>query len=168
MSRQGNLFEGGRLQMDESIDLTVLSLLTHAAGFEHWAFAWSGGKDSSLLLTLAIWLILSGRVRAPKSLTVLYADTRLELLPLWLSAQTIREELDEKAPELAALGCSLDVRTVVAPMDKRFLVYILGRGVPPPNNATLRWCTRQIKVDPMRAELSRVMDRVGDSPRRRF
>jgi DNA sulfur modification protein DndC len=34
-------------------------------------------------------------------------------------------------------------------MDKRFMVYILGRGVPPPNNNTLRWCTRQIKIDPM-------------------
>jgi DNA sulfur modification protein DndC len=42
----------------------------------------------------------------------------------------------------------------MAPLDKRFLVYILGRGVPPPNNNTLRWCTRQIKVDPMAAELS--------------
>jgi hypothetical protein len=38
---------------------------------------------------------------------------------------------------------------VRAPLDKRFLVYMLGRGVPPPNNNTLRWCTRQIKVDPM-------------------
>jgi DNA sulfur modification protein DndC len=42
---------------------------------------------------------------------------------------------------------------VRAPLDKRFLVYILGRGVPPPNNNTLRWCTRQIKVDPMAAAI---------------
>ncbi|MGC3005198.1 phosphoadenosine phosphosulfate reductase family protein, partial [Streptomyces sp. G35A] len=33
------------------------------------------------------------------------------------------------------------------------MVYILGRGVPPPNNNTLRWCTRQIKIDPMQAAL---------------
>ncbi|TIX98486.1 MAG: phosphoadenosine phosphosulfate reductase, partial [Mesorhizobium sp.] len=49
--------------------------------------------------------------------------------------------------QLAARGIRCEV--VRAPLDKRFLVYILGRGVPPPNNNTLRWCTRQIKIDPM-------------------
>ncbi|OYX44006.1 MAG: phosphoadenosine phosphosulfate reductase, partial [Rhodobacterales bacterium 32-67-9] len=33
----------------------------------------------------------------------------------------------------------------------------LGRGVPPPNNNTLRWCTRQIKVDPMTAAISETL-----------
>jgi DNA sulfur modification protein DndC len=37
----------------------------------------------------------------------------------------------------------------MAPLDKRMWVYILGRGVPPPNNNTLRYCTRQIKIEPM-------------------
>ncbi len=50
----------------------------------------------------------------------------------------------------------IEVRTVLAPMDKRFMVYILGRGVPPPNNNTFRWCTRQIKVDPMAAEIAKL------------
>ncbi|MDO9016634.1 MAG: phosphoadenosine phosphosulfate reductase [Deltaproteobacteria bacterium] len=155
------LFESARLQMTESIELTIASLAAYGAAHDHWVLAWSGGKDSTALVTLVVWLILARKVPAPKSLTVLYADTRLELLPLWLSAATIREELADHAPALAAIGCTLDVRTVTAPMDKRFLVYILGRGVPPPNNTTLRWCTRQIKVDPMRAELDRIADVVG-------
>lgn len=158
------LFESARLQMTESIELTIASLAAYGAHHDHWVIAWSGGKDSTALVTLVVWLILAGKVPAPKSLTVLYADTRLELLPLWLSAATIREELADHAPALAALGCALDVRTVTAPMDKRFLVYILGRGVPPPNNTTLRWCTRQIKVDPMRAELDALRgERGGDA-----
>ena len=162
MTTQPTLFEGARLQMTDSIRLTVESLQVYGEAHEHWAIAFSGGKDSSALVTLVTWLILSGRVKAPRTLTVLYADTRLELPPLWLSAQTILGELVEHAPALAALGCTLDVRTVMAPLDKRFLVYVLGRGVPPPNNNTLRWCTRQIKVDPMRAELARLMGDRGD------
>ncbi|MCP4697975.1 MAG: hypothetical protein GY862_14150 [Gammaproteobacteria bacterium] len=43
----------------------------------------------------------------------------------------------------------IDCRIVMSPMDDRFFVYMLGRGVPPPNNNTLRWCTSQIKVEPM-------------------
>lgn len=57
------------------------------------------------------------------------------------------------------------IRTEVvrAPMDKRFLVYMLGRGVPPPNNNTFRWCTRQIKVDPMTAAVeARIGEIEGD------
>jgi DNA sulfur modification protein DndC len=46
---------------------------------------------------------------------------------------------------------------VRAPLDRRFLVYMLGRGVPPPNNNTLRWCTRQIKVDPMAAAIEEAL-----------
>lgn len=51
----------------------------------------------------------------------------------------------------------------MAPLDKRFYVYILGRGVPPPNNNTLRWCTRQIKVDPMSTAIRRLIDEAGDT-----
>lgn len=143
--RQIDIFEkGARLQMDESIQLTIDSLNVYGPTHDHWAIAWSGGKDSTTLLTLVIYLIESGKVARPKTLTVMYADTRLELLPLWIAAKAIRDDLEERG---------IDVRVVMAPMDKRFLVYMLGRGVPPPNNNTLRWCTRQIKIDPMAAEL---------------
>lgn len=150
MSVQETLFGSRRIQMDESIALTVRSLEAYGPMHRHWAIAWSGGKDSTALLTIVVWLLESGRVPRPETLTVLYADTRLELLPLYGAALDVQHELRERG---------IDVRTVMAPLDKRFLVYVLGRGVPPPNNNTLRWCTRQIKIDPMRAELARL---VGD------
>jgi len=133
-----------RLQMTDSIELTIQSLLAYGATHEHWGIAWSGGKDSSATLTLITWLLDTGRVPRPKTLTVFYADTRQELPPLAISAQQIMDELRERG---------IQVEVVTAPMDKRFMVYILGRGVPPPNNNTLRWCTRQIKIDPMQHAL---------------
>lgn len=140
--RQGDIFAAGaqRLQMTESIELTIQSLQAYGADHDHWGIAWSGGKDSSATLTLVIWLIDTGRIKPPKTLTVFYADTRQELLPLANAAKRIMDELEERG---------IRVEVVTAPMDKRFMVYILGRGVPPPNNNTLRWCTRQIKIDPM-------------------
>src|SRR3546814_6909151 len=89
------------------------------------------------------------------ALPIFLADTRLELLPLWISALAIMERL-------RALGIRVEV--VRAPLDKRFLVYILGRGIPPPNNNTFRWCTRQIKVDPMIADLeAQIAELDGDA-----
>lgn len=146
MSRQIDIFAEGaqRLQMTESIELTIQSLQAYGESHDHWAIAWSGGKDSSSTLTLIMWLIDTGKVKTPKSLTVFYADTRQELPPLAIAANQIMDELDERG---------IHVEVVTAPLDKRFMVYILGRGVPPPNNNTLRWCTRQIKIDPMQAAL---------------
>lgn len=147
MARQPSLFEGARLQMTEAIEMTVASLQAYGERHRHWAVAWSGGKDSTTLLTLLVWMLDSGRVARPESLTVLYADTRMELLPLWLAASDIRDELRERG---------IEVRVVMAPMDRRYFVYLLGRGVPPPQGDHFRWCTRMLKIEPMQEELGRL------------
>lgn len=146
IAAQLDIFAAGarRLQMTESIELTIQSLRAYCDAHDHWCFAWSGGKDSSATLTLIVWLLDTGRIRRPKSLTVFYADTRQELPPLAIAAKKIMDDLGDRG---------IRVEVVTAPLDKRFMVYILGRGVPPPNNNTLRWCTRQIKIDPMEQAL---------------
>ncbi len=141
---------GARLQMSESIELTLQSMQAYGPEHDHWVIAWSGGKDSSATLTVVLWLILSGQLKAPKRITVLYADTRQELPPLAFAAREIMDELEERG---------IAFRIVMAPMDKRFLVYMLGRGVPPPNNNTMRWCTGQIKVNPMSEA---ILETLGD------
>jgi DNA sulfur modification protein DndC len=142
---QSSFFDSGRrIQMTESIELTIQSLQAYGESHDHWGAAWSGGKDSTAMLTILVWLMTSGKIPRPKTFTVFYADTRMEILPLQHSARQIMDELEE-----------LDIRAeiVMAPMDKRFMVNILGRGVPPSNNGTLRWCTRQIKLEPMQTAL---------------
>lgn len=150
---QINMFGGKRLQMNESFYLSFQSLLAYGTKYKHWCMAWSGGKDSTTLVTFVIWAIKAGKIPAPETLTVMYADTRLELTPLYFAAQEIKEEIEEVGYE---------VKTVMAPMEKRFMTYILGRGVPPPNNNTFRWCTRQIKIDPMKAELEKLFRAKGE------
>ncbi|NER82303.1 MAG: phosphoadenosine phosphosulfate reductase family protein, partial [Leptolyngbya sp. SIO1D8] len=128
------------------------SLNTYGSDYVHWAIAFSGGKDSSATLSLVLHLTSEGRIKAPESITVLYADTRQELPPLHLAAMGMLEEARKR-------GCKTQI--VCAPMAKRFWPYILGRGVPSPNNGTLRWCTRQIKVDPMTAALEDLRRSIG-------
>ncbi len=144
--KRPTLWEADRMDMRGSIALTVASLLEHGPRHRHWAIAWSGGKDSTALVTLVVYLLASGQVPRPETLTILYADTRLELLPLWLAARSIQEELE---------AAGFPVRVVMAPLDDRFFVYMLGRGVPPPSN-TFRWCTEQMKIDPMAVAMADV------------
>lgn len=150
--RQPTLFESDRMGLADSIGLTIQSLQAYGPRHDHWAIAYSGGKDSTTLVTLIVHLIRTGQLDPPKRLTVVYADTRMELPPLAATA-------DMLLAGFASEG--IETRKAIAPMDKRFFVYMLGRGVPPPNNNTFRWCTRQIKVDPMADELRRLVGESG-------
>ncbi|MGI4947958.1 MAG: phosphoadenosine phosphosulfate reductase family protein [Janthinobacterium lividum] len=151
-----NLFaRGARMIHEEAVEMTLASLRAYWPNHETMAVAWSGGKDSTATLTLLVHLIEAGELPRPRKLLVFYADTRQELPPIQVSAELIMAKLRERD--------WIDVQVVTAPLDKRFWVYILGRGVPPPNNNTLRWCTRQIKVDPMTAALERAIEGIEGS-----
>jgi DNA sulfur modification protein DndC len=149
---QGNLFTTRRNQMTDSIQLTIDSLMAYCPKYKHWGLAWSGGKDSTTLVTLIVWLLRSGRIPKPESITIMYADTRMELPPLWEAAQEIISELREYG---------FEVRVVVAPIEKRFFCYMLGRGVPPPTNK-FRWCTGKMKIEPMETELEVLFSEKGE------
>jgi DNA sulfur modification protein DndC len=151
MNIQPTLFDGARMQFADALELTASSLNAYGAQYDHWAIAFSGGKDSSATAAAVVYLIEQGRVKAPKSLTVLYADTRMELPPLHATAMTM-------LGELRARGITTQI--VLPKMEKRFFVYVLGRGVPPPSN-TFRWCTGHIKVEPMEDALKSLRDSYG-------
>jgi DNA sulfur modification protein DndC len=149
---QISMFDGERRSLGEALELTRMSLLAHALDYRHWAIAYSGGKDSSATLAAVLYLIESQQVPRPETLTVLYADTRQEIPPLHLGALRVLEEVRRRG---------FDARVVQPAMDDRYFVYMLGRGVPPPNNNTLRWCTPQIKVEPMTNALRQLRDERG-------
>jgi DNA sulfur modification protein DndC len=153
MSRlQESLFEGVRMTLQDSIALTAQSLYAYASNYKHWAVAFSGGKDSSTAATVVADLIETGKVPRPETLTFLYADTRLEILPLYTNAMGILATMRERGYR---------TQVVLPELDDRFFVYMFGRGVPPPSN-TFRWCTVQMKIEPMLKALSGLRDERGE------
>jgi DNA sulfur modification protein DndC len=142
-SRQASLFDDQRLTLREAVDLSLASLRTYGERYPHWALAYSGGKDSTATASFVAWAIKTGQVSAPASLTILYADTRQELTPLWAAAQSFMDALRADG---------FDARVVLPALDNRFYVYMLGRGVPPPTNR-FRWCTPKLKIEPMERAL---------------
>lgn len=152
MPRQRSLFEDQRMTLQDSIDLSVASLNAYGPRYQHWCVAYSGGKDSSATASFVAWAIRTGLVAPPESLTVLYADTRQELQPLWAAAQRFMAMLR---------GEGITARVVLPALDNRFYVYMLGRGVPPPSNR-FRWCTPKLKIEPMEAALGELHARSGE------
>ena len=147
-----SLWEAERLTLQRSLDLTKESLQVYGSLYNHWAIAYSGGKDSTAVVSLVTHLIASGEVPAPKSLTVLYADTRMELPPLHATAMQLLGTLRQRG---------ITTQVVLPALDDRFFVYIFGRGVPPPKNR-FRWCTPQLKVEPMEVALQALRRQYGE------
>lgn len=146
------LFEGQRMTMNEAMELTASSLQVYGERYQHWAIAFSGGKDSSATVTVVAQLLAEGRIPKPKSLTILMSDTRMELPPLMSSALSILAECDRRG---------FQTQVVMPKLDDRFFVYMFGRGVPPPKNR-FRWCTPQLKIKPMLAALESLRAETGE------
>lgn len=148
-SKQIQIFEASKMTLPEAIEESLASLNDYGSRFDHWVVAFSGGKDSTATITLIAWAIKTGKVKAPKSLTVLFANTKMELTPLYAGAVQLMQELTNDG-----FNCI----EVVPKLDHRFFVYILGRGVPPPNN-NRRWCTTKLKIRPMMEAVAGLTDK---------
>lgn len=153
MRNQSSFFDDQRLSLGDALDLTRQSLLVYGLDYRHWAIAYSGGKDSTATVAAVLYLLETQQLPTPASLTVLYADTRQELPPLHFGAMQMLERLRQRG---------VTTQVVLPKLDDRYFVYMLGRGVPPPNNNTLRWCTPQIKVEPMTNALQALRDQYGE------
>lgn len=153
MTRTISMWEGDRLTLERAIALTTESLQLYGPLYRHWAIAYSGGKDSSTVVTLVAHLLATGAIPQPETLSVLYADTRMELPPLQAAAMCLLSELARRG---------IHTQVVRPALDDRYFVYMFGRGVPPPKNRRFRWCTPQLKVEPMEQALSALRERAGE------
>lgn len=146
------LWPDQRMTFDESVELSLRSINAYGDDNHTWIVSYSGGKDSSAVLSFVVWAIEQGRVKSPERLIILYADTGMELPPLHLTAMRVLADLTAKG---------IEVRHVLPPLDKRFFVYMLGRGVPPPLR-TRRWCTERLKAEPIAAVYAELAAQYGE------
>ena len=117
--------------------------LEHLAALDSpsWCCSYSGGKDSSSLVTWIEWLRRAGwiTVESPK---LVRSDTGVEEQHLTVLAHEMTSLLEE---------CGWECSLVTPEVNERLYAQILGRGLPPihPGVRRMRWCTRATKLDPM-------------------
>lgn len=113
----------------------------------NWAVAWSGGKDSSALLSL----IVNAVHRVPKKqrtrmIYVVMSDTRVEnpMLESYMHSQT--KALSEYVERY---DLPFVVKLVHRKPEDSFFVLTIGRGYfLPLNNGAGKWCTDRLKLRP--------------------
>ena len=107
-----------------------------------WVVAFSGGKDSTLLLQLT-WEMMAdlppGRRRRP--LIVLGNDTLVES-PLVM--RHLRTSLTSVATAAGSCELPIETRVTTPAVDQTFWVNVIGRGYIPPTR-NFRWCTDRME-----------------------
>ena len=110
-----------------------------------WIVAYSGGKDSTLLLQLA-WEVAAtvptGEPRRP--IYIVSNDTLVES-PLVI--RHLRQNLAVIREAVQRAGLPITITVTEPCIDQTFWVNVIGRGYIPPTR-NFRWCTDRMKIAP--------------------
>lgn len=110
-----------------------------------WLVAYSGGKDSTILLQM-VWEMVSklSPEKRNRQVIVVGNDTLVES-PLVI--KHLRDSLNVVEKAARDRNMPFDVRITEPAIDQTFWVSVIGRGYIPPTR-NFRWCTDRMKILP--------------------
>lgn len=130
-----------------------------------WIIGFSGGKDSTVLLTL-VWRALEKvREEMPypfqlrRPVYVVCNDTMVEnpIITEYIDGVLIKIEQAARNNDLPIF-----VKKTIPKLEDSFWVNVLGKGYPVPNN-TFRWCTDRMKIKPTSNFISKQLDEMSEA-----
>lgn len=123
-----------------------------------WVVAYSGGKDSTLVLQLVYELLLELGSKASKPVHIIASDTLVEAPNIEAYLLQCLEALRQHT---AQDGLSnITVHHVRPQADQTFWANLIGRGYPSPTRV-FRWCTTKLKIKPTRRALDDIIATYG-------
>jgi DNA sulfur modification protein DndC len=121
---------------------------------EPWVIAYSGGKDSTMTLQLALETIAE---EPKKEIHILYADTKVEPPPVIDNAMRLLNKIDTWAKNK---GLPVIIKILHPKIEDSFFVLVLGKGYLPPTR-WFRWCTERLKVKPIKKYIKSIIKEHG-------
>lgn len=130
-----------------------------------WIIGFSGGKDSTVLLTL-VWIALQ-RIREQlphpfqlkRKVYVVCNDTMVENPILADYVTDVLKKIDEEARNQ---DLPIFVKRTTPKLEETFWINVIGKGYPVPNNS-FRWCTDKLKIRPTSNFLLEQIDEMGEA-----
>lgn len=112
--------------------------------YNNWIIAFSGGKDSTLVLLLLVEFLKTTNIR-DKNVTIVYCDTGVEIP---IMREYTLEVLKRLSNFSKKLSLKIDVVTSEPDIDDTFFVNVIGKGYVPPS-FMFRWCTDRLRTKPL-------------------
>lgn len=129
-----------------------------------WIIGFSGGKDSTVLLTL-VWKALEKMREMPtpfqlrRPIHVVCNDTLVENPIISSYVDGVLDKIDIAARDQ---NLPIFVKKTAPKLEETYWVNVLGKGYPVPNNS-FRWCTDKLKIRPTSNFLHEQIDEKGEA-----
>jgi DNA sulfur modification protein DndC len=150
----------------EGIIAEIIDQYTYADTSDRpWIIGFSGGKDSTVLLTLVWIALLRIRKEMPfpfqlrRKVYVVCNDTMVENPIIEAYVDDVLAIISKEARNQ---DLPIIVQKTTPKLDESFWVNVIGKGYPVPNNA-FRWCTDKLKIRPTSAFLTEQIDEKGEA-----
>ncbi len=147
--------------IDEILDQYMYADMTDRP----WIIGFSGGKDSTVLLTL-VWLALrkikEGKIvpfQLRRPIYVVCNDTMVENPIISAYVDNVLFQIEKKAREE---DLPIFIQKTVPKLEDSFWVNVIGKGYPVPNTA-FRWCTDKMKIKPTARFIKEQVDECGEA-----
>ena len=122
-----------------------------------WIVAFSGGKDSTVVLQLVYEMLLSLPKEKRKKVFVVMSDTKVESPVIEDYLQETMKILNESAKDL---GLEFEAIIVEPNEEEEFWFNLIGKGYPSPTR-TFRWCTDKLKIRPTEDTMNNITSKYG-------
>ena len=150
----------------ENIITELVDQYTYADSSDRpWIIGFSGGKDSTVLLTL-VWRALEKikkefpyPFQLKRQVYVVCNDTMVENP---IISDYVDDVLDKIEKAARSQDLPIFVRKTIPKIEETFWVNVLGKGYPVPNNS-FRWCTDKLKIRPTSSFLLEQIDEKGEA-----
>ncbi len=129
-----------------------------------WIIGFSGGKDSTVLLTL-VWMALKKLkdtipdFKFKRDVHVVCNDTLVENPIITEYTEDVLTYIEKAAVNQ---NLPIFVKKTTPKLENTFWINVIGKGYPVPNNA-FRWCTDKLKIRPTSSFLREQIDEKGEA-----
>ena len=152
----------GKFQPFEDIIKEIMVVYKHDN--RPWLIGYSGGKDSSLLVSLvyeAVKRLKNIGSDLNKKIYVITSDTMVEnpIVKRYMhsSSNSINIAADKNHDDLP-----IEAHMIYPEIDQTFWCRVIGLGYPTPEPPGFRWCTERLKINPMNKFVNERIDESGE------
>lgn len=125
-----------------------------------WLIGYSGGKDSSLLVSLVVETVLRlPKNKRTKPIYIVTSDTGVEnpIVKRYMHSSSAKiNEFSEKK------GANIKADIIYPETVQTFWSLVIGLGYPTPEPPGFRWCTERLKILPMNRYTNAIIDKHGE------
>lgn len=125
-----------------------------------WLIGYSGGKDSSLLVSLVVETVLRlPKNKRTKPIYIVTSDTGVEnpIVKRYMHSSSAKiNEFSEK------IGANIKADIIYPETAQTFWSLVIGLGYPTPEPPGFRWCTERLKILPMNRYTNSIIEKHGE------